>query len=170
MTLGHNAAMQQALVCALRARRPEIHARWEALLRVERANTPLAHPDTLVHLIDWSLDEIFLALSTPPSTRAHTLNCSCGRNPYLAYFAAGEQAMHEALVLTQSASPSLHADERDHALLGLKRVLEHIAQREIQAFCAVCQFRHLALPTGLESAQSHSHTLASMPASMPLSM
>lgn len=127
---------------ALRARRQEIHARWEALLRIERATTPLAHPDTLVYLIDWSLDEIFRALLTPPANRARVCDCSCGRNPYVMYYHAGEQAMHEALVLTQFSSPALNPLDRDQALRDLKHTLEHLSYREIQAFCAVCQFHH----------------------------
>ncbi len=141
--------MHPELVSALRARRPEVHARWEALLRIERTTSPLADPDNLVHLINWSLDEIYRALPLPPLAKARPAVCPCGRNPYLAYFQAGEQAMHEALVLCQVARPPADAIERDGALQEMKRVLSHFAHREIHAFCAICQFRRSAEPAAL---------------------
>jgi len=39
---------RESLVQSLRARRAEIRNRWNDLLHVERALSPLAHPDTLV--------------------------------------------------------------------------------------------------------------------------
>ena len=44
--------MQECWTGTLTRTAPAIHSRWEALLRVERADTPLANPNTLVHLID----------------------------------------------------------------------------------------------------------------------
>lgn len=142
--------MQENLVTSLRTRRPQIRARWEDLLRIERASTPLAHPDALVHLIDWSLDEIFQALANPlahrphgrkPSAENHRHECPCGRNPYLAYFAAGEQAVHEALIMVQAETAALDPQDRDNTLAEINQVLLHIARREIEAFCGVCQYR-----------------------------
>jgi len=143
--------MQENLVTSLRTRRPQIRARWEDLLRIERASTPLAHPDALVHLIDWTLDEIFQALANPLSHRHHGRRaasdslrheCPCGRNPYLAYFAAGDQAVHEALIMVQAETSTLDPQERDNTLAELNQILQHIARREIEAFCGVCQYRH----------------------------
>src|SRR3954462_4663597 len=103
--------MQEELVRALRDRRAETRARWEALLRIEKVNTPLANPDALVFMIDWTLDEVFGALLRPLSSRRRPAKfenhrprpeCPCGRNPLLAYFAAGEQALEEALILEQA--------------------------------------------------------------------
>src|SRR4051794_30406844 len=101
--------MQNGLMSALRQRRAAIRARWEDLLRVERANTPLANPDALVHLIDWTLDEIYRTLEGLPSRRRplrpyskHDIECPCGRNPLLAYFSAGEQALQESLIFAQA--------------------------------------------------------------------
>lgn len=120
------------------------------LLRVEPVGSPLGHPDSLVHLIGWTLDEILAGLAPcPPEdkrTPARPLNetpapCACGRNPLLTFFAAGQQAMREALVLAQAASPTLDPVGRDAALVELNEVLQRIACREIEAFCGVCQFR-----------------------------
>jgi hypothetical protein len=142
--------MQEALVNALRARRPRIRAHWEALLRAEPVATPLGHPDSLVHLLDWTLDEIFTILANPLARRHaagphHVTDdrsaCPCGRNPLLAYFAAGAQAMREALILAQAASAPLDPLERDSSFNELNLSLQFISRREIAAFCGVCQFR-----------------------------
>lgn len=143
--------MQDELVRALRARRAEIHARWEALLRIEKVNTPLANPDALVFMIDWTLDECFATLRPPLARRhnSHSANgslpkpdCPCGRNPLLAYFAAGEQAIEEALILEQARATAIDPIARDDAFAEVKRTVREIARREIEAFCSVCQFRH----------------------------
>jgi hypothetical protein len=57
--------MQESLMQPLRALRFQTRVRWEALLRTERTSSPLANPDSLVHLLDWTLDEIFHALACP---------------------------------------------------------------------------------------------------------
>lgn len=146
--------MQENLVHALRSQLPQIRARWEALLHAEPVNTPLANPDALVHLLDWTMAEIFRALTTLASRRRaprrgplveYRPECPCGRNPLLAYFAAGEQAMREALILAQAATPALDPIQRDASLEELNLVLHHIARREIEAFCGVCQHRNSAV-------------------------
>ena len=139
--------MQDEIVRALVARRRDIHARWEVLLRIERVNTPLANPDALVFMIDWTLDEVFAALrcARPRSHSVRAIDgragCPCGRNPLLVYFSAGEQALEEALVLVQSEAAALDPAERDAAFVALKGVMREIARREIEAFCAICQYR-----------------------------
>jgi hypothetical protein len=142
--------MQELLVSALRAQRPHVRAHWEALLRVEPVGSPLGHPDALVHLIDWTLDEIFTTLANPLARHRSGHNrlnpdeqpqCPCGRNPLLAYFAACEQSMHEALILAQAATANLDPLERDASFRELNLVLQQISRREIEAFCGVCQFR-----------------------------
>jgi hypothetical protein len=144
--------MAADLLAALAGRRPEIRAQWEALLRTEPFRTPLGQPDTLVHLIDSTLDEFFAALaraldrpanlaSYVPSTRP---TCPCGRNPLLAFFTAGEQALHEALILIQSAAGPMKASERDFGFFTVDAVLRRIAHREVDALCSVCLTRPAA--------------------------
>jgi hypothetical protein len=138
--------MQPSLINALRMQRPHIRSRWEDLLRAERVGSPLGNPDVLVHLLDWTFNEIFRSLEELPSRRRSSRDnrephCPCGRNPLLAYFAAGEQALQESLVLAQVSEPNLTPAVRDVALIELNHVLEKISRREIEAFCAVCQFR-----------------------------
>jgi hypothetical protein len=142
--------MQETLLQGLKAHRRKIHSRWEVLLRTERVNTPLAYPDSLVHLIDWTLDQVFDALQTAAtrkrSDRVHIHaaarpDCPCGRNPLLAFFLAGEQALLEALVLEQASRLSIDPTDRDTALAELYRAVRSIARREIESFCSVCQYR-----------------------------
>ena len=97
--------MQSTLLDALRMRQPEIRACWTELLRVEPVNTPLAHPEALAHLIDWTITEIFRSLATGGHVRRlvrdhtgtpHRSRCPCGRNPLLSYFDAASQALWAA--------------------------------------------------------------------------
>ena len=137
-----------------------MRARWEALLRAEPVVTPLGLPDTLVHLIDTTLSEIFSALEassgrSPPDDPTATLAghpvCPCGRNPLLAYFTAAEQALREGLIFSQAACAPLDPHERDASLRELDTVVRRIAEREIEAFCGMCQFRHLSLPAPVQT-------------------
>jgi hypothetical protein len=151
--------MQASLLHALQSRRFSIRSRWEALLRAEPVTTPLGLPDTLVHLIDVTLGQVFSTLEHPPRRPPAHLNgknpeeppCPCGRNPLLAYFIAGDQAMREGLILAQAASAPLDPVERDTSLEELNAAIHRISRSEIEAFCGVCQFRHLALPMPVES-------------------
>ncbi|MDD3179381.1 MAG: hypothetical protein PHQ04_03420 [Opitutaceae bacterium] len=144
--------MDSGVIERLEALRPEIKAKWETLLRVEPVSSPLASPDALVHLIDWTLDTLFHALRAH-QTRRHPLRnepaegvtdfsalCSCGMNPLLAYFVAGEQALLENLVLVQ-VRDGHSTCERTKTASELKHTLSQVARREIEAFCAVCQHR-----------------------------
>ena len=142
--------MEESLVRALCAQRCRIRARWEDLLRAERVNTPLANPDALVFMLDWTLDEVFNSLSRPNPRRrrfrvaAHPparADCPCGRNPLLVYFVAGEQALLEALVLAQADALGLDPIARDSAVTELYLTIRAVARREIESFCAVCQRR-----------------------------
>jgi hypothetical protein len=98
-------------------------------------------------MIDWTLDECFATLR-PPGHRKNAVapgaikvDCPCGRNPLLAYFSAGEQAIEEALILEQARASALDPIQRDDAFAELKHTVREIAKREIEAFCSVCQFR-----------------------------
>jgi hypothetical protein len=142
--------MHETLVRSLRSQIPQIRERWKALLHAEPVATPLAYPDTLVHLLDWTLEEIFHRLTSLSLHRRtggklacpHCRpECPCGRNPLLTYFAAGEQAMREALILAQAALPTLDPIERDASMNELNFVFCDIARREIESFCGVCQHR-----------------------------
>ncbi len=139
--------MNPDLLRRLQAMRPQIRARWEALLRVERLHTPLANPDTLVFLFDTTLDEV---LSKLPGRRVHHAGerpkCRYESNPMRAYFPALEQALLEALIhaqAEQAADPKVISDhlapaERTAAVTELCSTLRRIARREIAAFDKIC--------------------------------
>jgi hypothetical protein len=142
--------MQSDLLGALRARQPEIRARWADLLHVEPVVTPLAHPEALTHLIDWTLSEIFRGLATGGPRRRlshghastpHRSLCACGKNPLLTYFDAAGQAVREALVLVQAMAPAIDPIARDASMEELNLILAQVARHEIEAFCGVCQHR-----------------------------
>ncbi len=133
----------------LRARRTAIITQWEALLRVERVNGPLANPDTLAYLIPDSLEQVFTTLAKlshdPFSRRAAKAplpSCDCGNNPFLAYFVAGEQALVEGMVLLQAGLP---LDERHQSDVGeIMLAVRRLARSEIDTFCSVCNHRGVA--------------------------
>ncbi len=119
-------------------------------MRLERADTPIADPDNLVHMIDWTLDKVFAELRShkacstatlPPTIATLQAKCYCGLNPFFKHFMAGEQALLEALVLAQSEEPSPDASLRDAAVTELYLVTHALAKCEVEAFCSLCQHR-----------------------------
>jgi len=137
--------MSPELLRQLEAMRPQIRARWEALLRIEKTHTPLANPDTLVFMFDLTLDEVLAALpghrSQKPVKRP---TCRYETNPMRVYFPALEQALLEALIEIQAQQPaakggkhSAAVTERADALEELRAQLHRIAHREITAFDAM---------------------------------
>lgn len=139
--------MEESLVRSLRARRANIRSRWNDLLRVEGALSPLAHPDTLVFLLDETLEKILSGLNSPggevnPGTLGAAPawpRCDCGRNPYLRFYLAGEHALLEALVLIQAEIPVRDATARDLAVLELYEVVRRFARDDVELFCSLCQ-------------------------------
>jgi hypothetical protein len=133
----HDGRMAAPPPPSAQAHRAQLRARWEALLRARPACSPLAHPDTLVHLLDTTLDALFAALRRPatgprrparlPAATPCAGSCRCGLNPLLAYFAAGELALRE------TAGPP-----------ALCHALRRIAREELGTFCSLCQHPHAA--------------------------
>ena len=162
--------MDTALLRALAEHRPSIRAQWEKLLRLDRGTTALARPDTLVHLIDATLDEVYAKLpawsARRQAYRPPEPVCPCGRSPFLAYFACGRQALHEGLVTVQASRPGLTPPDRDEAFARLDQVFSRIARREIESFCSVCQFH--PLPEGRYQSAPGAASCR-MPASLPAS-
>lgn len=139
--------MTPDVIDALTARQPQIRERWAVLLRLEPVTTALALPDAMVHLIPESLHAILHAVGkahpgklTLKAARAVALPvCGCNRNPYLAHFKAGEQALLEAVVSIQAELPPDRRTEQDLAdVVGATR---RLAGEEIEAFCGICTHR-----------------------------
>jgi hypothetical protein len=139
--------MDPSVFHALQTRSASIHVRWETLLRIEPVTGPLANPDALARLIPESLAEIFalmkefhgepLSLSTKQLARLP--NCTCGHNPYLAYFVAAERAFVETLVLIQTEMPPSATRESDVA--EVIRAVRSLGGSEIDTFCGICAHR-----------------------------
>lgn len=141
--------MHDNLLRTLQGLRPTILERWEVLLRAEPITSPLANPDSLVYLMNWTLDRFLAVLRGPLARRRisergsnklayieESKLCACKMNPLLAYFATAEQA------LVQTLLPTLEPREREGVLSSVRLAMQAVAKREIDTFCAVCQRRH----------------------------
>lgn len=140
--------MHESFLRALTLHRPTLRARWENLLRAERINSPLANPDTLVFLMDYTLDRLLDEARNPRARRRRGRDerppCPCGRNPLLAYFHTAEQAIVETLLVTEGPA-EVSLPERQTSLEALKLAIRDVGRQEIESFCAVCQ--HATDPT-----------------------
>jgi hypothetical protein len=141
--------MHDSFLRALQTQRPQLRRRWEELLRAERVTSGMANPDSLIYLMDWTLEQLMNELRQSHYRRHLTDNgrpserqrCVCGMNPLLAYFSAAEQAVIEILFLDSGELSQLSSLERSASLEDLKSALHEVARRDIESFCAVCQSR-----------------------------
>lgn len=133
--------MTTVLPQILDQRRPEIRARWEALLRLKKPATALATPDILVHLFDHTLDDVLTPKPSAEKLAATTgpLPGRCEWNPLRPYFATLEQALLEALIWAQAADPTLGAEERVAQVGELCERMRRVANREMLLLDGVCQ-------------------------------
>jgi len=141
--------MKQGYLEALDTHRAEIRRTWEVLLRAAPATTPLGHPDTLVFLMDESLEQLFSLFRSrsahqwlsrhPPSSHTVGVDCHCRLNPLINYFIAGQAAL--AFVAQTVPRSQHHLDdlEATACLDELLLTFRFLAHREIHAFCEVCQ-------------------------------
>lgn len=139
--------MEENVLGVLATRRARLRSEWERRLRAQRMSSPLANPDALVYLMDWTLDGIFAVLSEPDGRvelRRREVHCDCGLNPLLAYFAIAEVVLIEALQREQSRYRADFPGQHESELVRLKQAVSTVANREIEAFCAVCQHRGAA--------------------------
>jgi hypothetical protein len=125
------------MISLLEGLRPMIKQRWEALLRAEPIASPLANPDTLVFLMDETLQQIIAALRTrsvklgvrhvPTVIAPLQGKCACGINPLLAYYTTGRYALREV------------AEEKmGQAFSDVLVFFHRVAQKDIEALCGVC--------------------------------
>lgn len=146
-------AMNERSLRALLAHRATLHSQWAARLRAAPVNSPLAHPDTLVHLMDRTLDQIFHELEHPAARRRQPSLprgfCGCGQNPLVAYFQTAALAFQTTLAQCADETPISRDDVDD-----VNRTLTRIARGEIMTFCGLCRRRH-ATPAG--STHPHDH-------------
>jgi hypothetical protein len=131
--------MDKSLLLALEERRPQIRARWETLLRIERVETPLANPDTLVFMFDHTLDAVLNARPGRPEEPLQSRpRCRCDCNPMRVYYFALEQALMETLIHLPAGQPALSAKARVAAVTELCTTLRRIARQELAVFDQIC--------------------------------
>ncbi|WP_404420247.1 hypothetical protein [Nibricoccus sp. IMCC34717] len=144
--------MEESLWSELQNLRPTLRQRWEVLLRAQPPSSPLANPDSLVFLMDWTFDQFFtelrkVAVRSQTRQRAgmarcpeRRVPCACGMNPLLAYFQTAELALIETVL------PLLAPQQQEPVLQEIKAALGAVSKREIEAFCAVCRRRAAEMP------------------------
>jgi hypothetical protein len=141
--------MRRQFLRQLMRLRPIIKACWEVLLRDEPPPSALGNPDTLVFMMDGTLEAFFAALRSPTPRRwlAHhplltgTLpeTCPCGRNPLLPYYQSGEQAVLAIAAQALDKTSRAPAAEQERLLADVQIAFHYLAQHELQAFCDLCR-------------------------------
>lgn len=134
-------AVHAELVQALSAQRPQIVARWEAYLRIQPVVSALAHPDTLMFGVDGVLNEVFARLRRRPAKRPvrRWVDSFCSRNPLRAFYASGEQALVETLVVVQTSHGYSRPRERTTALEELRRAIRAVALPDLEGIASLCR-------------------------------
>jgi hypothetical protein len=150
--------MRRQFLEALAELRPMIKTCWEVLLRAEPPASPLGNPDTLVFMMDRTLDTFFTTARSPTPRRwlaRHPLlcsplgeTCSCQRNPLLRYFVSGEQAI---LAIAGQAMAGLTPalEDEDRILSEVQLTFHYLAQYELQIFCDLCRGRCVRARAGI---------------------
>ena len=141
--------MRRQFLQKLTGLRPMIKTCWEVLLRSEPPASALGNPDTLIFMMDSTLDAFFAAARSPAPRRwlAHhpllcgTLDetCPCGRNPLLHYYVSGEQAVVAIAAKALGEGSELRSTEEDRLLAEVQLTFHYLAQYEIQTFCDLCR-------------------------------
>jgi hypothetical protein len=160
----HTGAMKQGYLEALDGHRADIRRTWEILLRAAPATTPLGNPDTLVFLMDESLQQLFSLFRSksahqwlsrhPPAARIVGLSCHCRLNPLINYFIAGHAAMAFAAQTVPRSQHHLDDLAATACVDELLLTFRFLAHREIHAFCEVCQY----LPGNARAAANGAHS------------
>ena len=141
--------MKQGYLEALDGHRADIRRTWEILLRAAPATTPLGLPDTLVFLMDESLEQLFSLFRSrsthqwltrhPPAARSVGISCHCRLNPLINYFIAGQAALAFVAQTVPRSQHHLDDPEATGCVDELLLTFRFLAHREMHAFCEVCQ-------------------------------
>ena len=146
-SLCHNPRMHRSFVAEFAARRAAIKHAWERKLRCEPVTSPLANPDTLVLLMDRTLEDLAAALSLrcrapgpePLPSRPLRAGCLCGLNPLLAYFRIAASVLPGVMAPRSERFQDLDTAGYAACLQELHAELQTLASVEIRSFCATCQ-------------------------------
>ena len=140
--------MHRSFVAEFAARRAAIKQAWERRLRHEPVTSPLANPDTLVLLMDRTLEDLAAELSLrcrPSGAEPASLHrparsgCLCGLNPLLAYFRVAADALPTVLGADTYRCTELDAAGYAACVQEMLVELQNLAAAEIRSFCAMCQ-------------------------------
>jgi hypothetical protein len=148
--------MNERSLRALLSHRQTLHLGWAARLRAAPIKSALGHPDTLVHLIERTLEQVFNELANPvsPRRRQPSLSidfCRCGQNPMVAYFSTASLAFQTTLAQCADETPITRDDVE-----AVNNTLNRIARKEIMTFCGVCR-RHNESPSSAEADSPSNH-------------
>ena len=129
------------LVQALAAQRSQIVARWETYLRMQPVVSALARPDTLMFGVDGVLDEVFARLRRPPAKRPvrRWADNFCSRNPLRAFYASGEQALLEIMVIAHTSLGCSLPRQRTAALEEVRQAIRVVARRDLEGLASLCR-------------------------------
>jgi len=166
----HIRPMRRQFLQALAGLRPMIKTCWEVLLRAGPPCSPLGNPDTLVFMMDQTLDDFFAAARSPTPRRwlgrypllCNSLaeTCSCDQNPLLNYFVSGEQAIL-AIAGQTLAGLTPGTEDGEQILSEVQLVFHYLAQHELQTFCDLCREKCVRARAGI--ATGHHRTAPKLP-------
>ena len=153
----HDRPMQESIVSSLLGARQNLRTIWEKQLRSEPIRSPMANPDSLIYLMEWTLNELFARLRDEANgpvvpegliSRDDSIAaiCDCGGNPFLTYFGSARKAVLAWAGSTHSPISDLSGDEKRRCVQELLSALEVVARREIESFCSVCQYQRMDKP------------------------
>jgi hypothetical protein len=152
--------MRRHFLQAFAELRPMVKTCWEVLLRAEPATSPLGNPDTLVFMMDRTLDAFFTSIQSPAPRRwlarypllCRPLNdtCPCTRNPLLRYYVSGEHAL--LAIAGQTVTDMAVGPEEEARILSEVQLAFHYqAQYELQTFCDLCRGKCVRAGAGIAS-------------------
>ncbi len=147
--------MHDSILISLRAHRLQLCSRWETLLRQEPVRSPLASPDVLRHLMNWTLDEIFQTVAQTRARRRKKIRlasgqspCPCGMNPLEIYFNCLDSALTEFVEGKFSHAGAPGFTDAELIAQDVRNALAVVRAREIEQFCSVCQHRSAPTKSG----------------------
>lgn len=101
----------------------------------------LARPETLMFGVDGVIDEVLARLRRPPPKRPvrRWADNFCSRNPLRAFYAAGEQALLEMMVVAQTAAGQSLPRQRAAALEEVRQAIRAVARRDLEGLASLCR-------------------------------
>ena len=152
--------MKRAFLTVLLTKKDFIKQRWRDILEQAPLHSPLGNPDLFAYMMDHTLDDLIRPTKGPKyaredgdenvSTMLQKPCKTCGLNPYIGYFLAGEAALVSAI---RTIEPGILLSENDILASEIKllfafRLLSH---REVNHFCEICWIQNPAASSAVAS-------------------